>query len=77
MLVKHTDPPQRVSKYNNIGMEIDGASKDIPFSVELTNIDKFVKRTNMSFNVYSYDENLVLYLVFIFYIAQNKKMINT
>lgn len=48
---------QRVNKYKNVALEIDDALKDIPFPVELTNIEKSVKRSNISVNVYSYGES--------------------
>lgn len=39
---------ERISEYKNIDLEIDEVIKNIPFSTEWTNTDKFENRSNIS-----------------------------
>ena len=65
--------PQRVSKYKNIGLEIDEALKNISFPVELTSIEKFEKKSSISINVYSYEIIKGRLNVYILYHTKNKQ----
>ena len=51
--------PQRVSNYKGFEHKFDGALKGIKFPVKLTDVPKFAKRTDMSINVYCYNEGCV------------------
>jgi hypothetical protein len=46
---------QRVTKYKKWKHEFNEALKGIEFPVKLTDVSKFAKRTNMSINVYTFD----------------------
>ncbi|XP_066905881.1 uncharacterized protein [Halyomorpha halys] len=50
---------ERVSKYINVGLELDEIFKKekIEFPVELTSIQNFEKKSNISINVYTYEDN--------------------
>lgn len=59
--------------YRNTGLEISYTLKDTPFSVELMNIKKFEKRSNISINLDSYEENKEKPELHILYDTTNKK----
>jgi hypothetical protein len=50
------DHVDRVSKYTQYENEFDYAFKDIEFPVKLSDISKFEKRTNISINVYFFND---------------------
>lgn len=52
--IVHSKRFTRVSKHKNIGLE---ALKVILFPVRLTNIEKYEERSNISINLYAYDED--------------------
>jgi len=51
--------PQRVSKYKQWEHEFDEALSEIEFPVKLSNVSKFAKRTNMSINIYCYNNGCI------------------
>ena len=51
---------QRVSKYRQWEHEFHEALEGIEFPVKLTDVSKFAKRTNMSINVYTFDQKRVV-----------------
>jgi hypothetical protein len=54
------DHSNQVSKYRKWEHEFDEALKGIEFPVKLTDVSKFVKRTNMSINVYCLDNKSIV-----------------
>ena len=54
---------QRVAKYKRWELEFDDALKDIEFPVQLSDVFKFAKRTNISINVYTFDTKRVVPLI--------------
>lgn len=64
--IVHSKRFTRVSKHKNIGLE---PLKVIPFPVRLINIEKCEKRSNISINLYAYDED---YKIYILQYAKNK-----
>ena len=52
--------PQRVTKYKQWEHEFDEALKGIEFRVKLTDVSKFTKRTNMSINVYTFNQKRIV-----------------
>jgi hypothetical protein len=51
--------PQRVSKYKEWENEFDEPLKGIKFPVKLSDVSKFAKRTDMSINIYCYDNSCI------------------
>ena len=51
---------QRVNKHKQWEHEFDDVLKGIEFSVKLSDVSKFAKRTNMSINVHTFDKKRIV-----------------